>query len=338
MKNLISVRPVLWFFVLFVLISCRQGIKEEHFSGKALGTTYHIDIQGNGDEITQKEIEELIAQINRSLSTYIPGSLISRINRGEELKADEHFRYVFNEARKIYRATNGLYDPTIGILVNAWGFGPGKKIKNIEHDSTIVDSLKKYVGFDKVYIDQNGVVRKKYPQIFIDFNSIAKGYVIDKIGELISKKSYENYIVELGGEVLAKGKNIKENRPWIVAVDYPVAGSGHYAADIKLFNKAIATSGNYRKYRIDRKTGKKYVHTLHPKTGFPYQSNLLSASVLAPNCTEADGWATACMVSGFQQARKYITENTRLEGLLIYADSLGKIKIWQSDGIDIQKE
>jgi thiamine biosynthesis lipoprotein len=335
MKRLIFASVTL--FTVFLLVSCQKEIHETDFTGKALGTTYHIRIQGDGADISRKEIEQLIADLNQSLSTYISGSLISRINRGEKLKADTHFRYVFEQAAKVYKETDGIFDPTVGILVNAWGFGPGKKMKGIEKDSSLVDSLLQYVGFDRVKIDAAGYVFKENPGIYFDFNAIAKGYVIDKIGELIASKGYNHYLVELGGEVLARGKNIKENRPWTVAIDYPVPGSNSYAAAVVLKDNALATSGNYRKYRIDKQTGRKYVHTINPLTGYPAQSELLSASVMAPNCTLADAWATACMASGLEKSKKYILQHKDLEGLLIYSDPNGKLQIWKSEGIKIIK-
>jgi len=322
------------FLLLAVLMACGKEVPEQSFAGKALGTTYHIRVQGRGKKLRRKEIEKEIARLNRSLSTYISGSLISRINRGDSLRADEDFLRVFQKAREIYYASGGIYDPTVGILVNAWGFGPGKKIRGIENDSSIVDSLKQFVGFDMVRIDSAGRVRKKYPRIFIDFNSIAKGYVIDRLGDLIASKGYENFLVELGGEVLARGKNLKEKRPWVVAVDYPLPGSENFAVGLILRNQAVATSGNYRKYRIDPKTGKKYVHTLNPFTGYPEASDLLSASVIADDCTTADGWATACMAAGVEKAKTFLTSRSELEGILIYSDSAGRLQVWKTPGVE----
>ncbi len=331
-RNFVKSTAILLILILF-LTTCQKEIPKKTYTGKALGTTYHIHIQGRGKPLSQKEIEKLISRLNKSLSTYISTSLISKINHGDTLFADIHFRRVFDKAYTIYKQTEGIYDPTIGILVNAWGFGPGKKLKNIERDSALVDSLLQYVGMNMVEIDKQGMVRKKYPQIFLDFNSIAKGYIIDQIGDLINKKGYQNYLIELGGEVLAQGKNIVENRPWIVAVDYPVIGNKTYIMGVELHNEAIATSGNYRKFRIDKTTGKKYVHTLNPKTGFPQASDLLSASIIAPDCTTADAWATACMAAGTKRAIRFITSHPSLKAILIYSDKNGKLQIWTSPGI-----
>ncbi len=326
-------KTVLLLVFLAVLSACRHTA-EKRFAGNALGTTYHIIIQGKGKRITKKDIENTIRELNLSLSTYISNSLISAVNRGEKRKADKHFRYVYEQAYKIYRETDGLYDPTVGILVNAWGFGPGKPVPDLEKDSAKVDSLLHYVGFDKVKILSDGTIVKQFPAVFIDFNSIAKGYVIDQVGETIRNKGYRNYLVEIGGEVLAKGRNIKEDRPWVIGIDYPVPGAGSEIAEIELTDRAVATSGNYRKFHIDKKTGRKFVHTINTKTGYPAVSHLLSASVLAPTCTEADGWATACMASGLEKSKSYLLKHKELDGVLIYADSTGNIKIWHTPGMD----
>ncbi len=318
--------------LILVLVQCRRT-QNLYFQGNALGTTYHIRVQGEGKPLSDKDIQDVIRRLNQSLSTYQGTSLISRINRGDTLPADEHFRYVLERARKIYKATGGRYDPTIGILVNAWGFGPGKRIARIEKDSSVVDSLMRFVGLDMVQIDTAGIVRKKYPQIFIDFNSIAKGYVIDRIAAMIAGKGYRNYLVELGGEVVARGRNLVENRDWIVGIDYPKQDSQSEILELYLRDRAIATSGNYRKFKIDPQTGRKYVHTIDARTGYPAVSHLLSASVLAPDCTDADGWATACMASGLEKAKQYIEARPELDAVLIYSDSTGRIRVWESPGV-----
>ncbi len=328
------------FFILIVtlsinLVSC-GGKDEKVYEGYALGTSYYIRIQGQGEPLSQADIERLINKINSSLSTYRENSLISRVNHGETLTADEYFRDVYKQALKIYKETGGIFDPTVGILVNAWGFGPEQKMENIEQDSSLVDSLLQFVGFSKVKITSGGVIKKDNPSIFIDFNSIAKGYVIDKIGALLRSKGYYNFVVELGGEVLASGKNILEDRVWEIAVESPLDEEKNILV-VNLKNEAIATSGNYRKFRVDPITGKKYVHTINPLTGYPVQSNLLSASVIAPTCMEADGWATACMAGGFERAKKWIEKHKRLKGILIFSDSTHQIRIWHSPDLNIKK-
>ena len=331
-------------FLVFIglQVACRHTAenKKLYFEGEALGTTYHITaIQAKPQkEVVKKDIDSVIEAINASLSTYRPNSLISRINKGEVLKVDPMFKGVFEEANRIYKTTKGVYDPTIGILVNAWGFGPKKKLKGIEKDSSIVDSLMKFVGYDMLRLDEGDTLRKKYPEIFIDYNSIAKGYAIDRVGKLFADRGYQNYLVEIGGEVLGKGTNVLKNRPWIVAIDNPDRKSKKKLfSKIELKDRAMATSGNYRKYYIDKKTGKKYVHTLNSKTGYPEISHLLSATIIADNCMRADGYATACMALGLEKCKKMLNEHPELEAFLIFSDNEGKLKTYQTKALKIIK-
>jgi len=331
------------FFILFILIlaaGCRQKqpAKNFYFEGDALGTTYHIKAfaSEHSKNVQKKDVDSVVTAINNSLSTYQPNSLISRVNKGEVLKLDQHFIDVYQAARKIYRETGGLYDPTIGILVNAWGFGPKEKIKNIEQDSTIIDSLKRYVGYDFLSIDENGFLKKRFPQVYIDYNSIAKGYAIDRIAKMFENKGFKNYLVEMGGEVVAKGQNTEKNRKWLVAIDNPNRKNGNkFISKIALSNQAIATSGNYRKFYVDKKTGKKYVHTINPKTGYPVQRHLLSASIIADNCTMADGYATACMVMGLDASKKFLKLHPELQAFLVYSNDKGEIKTFKTGKIRI---
>ena len=327
-------------FIIFLFISgCKNtsSEKKHYFEGNALGTTYHITAfaSQNSQSVSKKDIDSVITAVNNSLSTYQPNSLISQINNGKTLKPDRQFIEVYQAAKKIYRETGGLYDPSIGILVNAWGFGPKKKIPNIARDSSIVDSLKKYVGYDLLSIDEDGFLKKKYPQIYIDYNSIAKGYAIDRVGNMLTQKGYDNFLVEIGGEVLAKGKNLEQKRAWLVAIDNPDRKGNKFISKILLSDKAMATSGNYRKYYIDKKTGKKYVHTIDPKTGYPAIRHLLSASIIADNCTMADGYATACMVMGLKPSKKFLEKHPELQAFLVYSDEKGNIKTYVAGNIKI---
>jgi len=336
MKNLRYIFPLL------LLLACSQKQnktqKTYFFEGNALGTTYHITAIADSanQRLSKQNIDSVIVSINASLSTYNKTSLISKLNRGEVLKVDSQFVDVYKAARQIYLETAGAYDPTIGILVNAWGFGPKEKIKNIENDASIVDSLKQFVGYDMLQIDTKGFLQKKYPQVYIDYNSIAKGYAIDRVGAMLAQHGFANYLVEIGGEVLAKGKKINKDRSWQVAIDNPNRKNDHkYISEVALQDKAMATSGNYRKYYIDKKTGRKYVHTLDPKTGYPIQSNLLSASVVAGNCTMADGYATAFMVLGLEKSKKFLQQHPELQAFLVYSDDKGNVQVFSSKSLNI---
>jgi len=324
---------------LFIILSCteKQVQKPYYFEGNALGTTYHIKAftSEKSKEINKKDIDSVINAVNNSLSTYQNNSLISRINKGEKVQVDQQFKDVYKAAQKIYAETGGLYDPTIGILVNAWGFGPTKKIENIENKPGIIDSLKQYVGYHLIEIDNQDFLQKKYPQIYIDYNSIAKGYAIDRVGKMLDHKGIQNYLVEIGGEVLVKGINREKNKKWLIAIDNPNRKSGNkFISKIHLSNQAMATSGNYRKFFIDKKTGEKYVHTLNTKTGYPKPSNLLSASVIANNCTLADGYATAFMAMGFEKSKKFLKGHSELQAFLVYSDEEGNVKTYNT--IDIK--
>ncbi len=333
-------KKILYILPLLFLFSCTEktDIKPYYFSGEALGTTYHITAIPTNDItiLTSKDIDSVIVAIDNSLSTYQNNSLISRLNKGEVLQVDQQFTDVYKAAKKIYIETGGMYDPTIGILVNAWGFGPTKKMEGIEKNKKIVDSLKRYVGYDMIGIDEQGFFKKKYPQIYVDYNSIAKGYAIDRVGKMLINKGFNNYLVEIGGEVLAKGMNTFKNRDWLVAIDNPNReDSDKFISRLKLRNQAMATSGNYRKFYIDKETGKKYVHTLNPKSGFPIQSNLLSASVVAENCTLADGYATAFMVLGFEKTKTFLKKHPELKAFLVYSDTQGKIQTYKTNSLNI---
>jgi len=329
MKNLIYVILVL------VLFSC-QGQNEvyQRVEGNALGTTFHITYKDKLHRDFVKEIDSLIHAVNRSLSTYLPNSDISRINSGDgTVVVDEMFKEVFDKSKRIFRETDGTFDPTIGILVNAWGFGPGKEINDISKQT--VDSLLPLVGFDKVRIE-NGKVIKEAKGIYLDFNADAKGYAVDVIGRYFEKKNIQDYMIELGGEIRARGKNDK-GEYWKIAIEKPnFDGTRSFQTIIKLEDESIATSGNYRKYKIDKKTGKKYAHTMDPKTGYPAKSNLLSASVIAKlDCADVDGYATALMAMGLDRSVKFLKDHPELKSFLIYIDEKGDVKTYKTSNLTL---
>lgn len=296
--------------------------------GPALGTSYSIIYLSNQQLDYQQEIDSVFAVVNASLSTYIPDSDISKINKGDStLVVDHMFQDVFALSKEVYAATKGHFDPTVGVLVDAWGFGPGKQIAL---DSTRVDSLMQYVGFDKVSLTEQKTIRKENSKIKFDFNAIAKGYAIDCLAVLMDEKGIKNYLIEVGGEVVAKGQNICSERPWGVQIQDPQAERAKSA--IRLTNKAMASSGNYRKFRIDSITGKKYVHTIDPKTGYTKNSQTLSANVIADTCAEADGYATAFMVMKLEDVIEFVNSKSTIEAYLIYLDSDGKTQEYRSEG------
>lgn len=299
-------------------------IESTHFGG-ALGTSYSITILYPETLNLEREIDSVFRVINYSMSTYLPDSDISKINQGDSIiVVDKMFRDVFELSKEVYSNTNGYFDPTVGALVNAWGFGPGKQLAM---DSIRVDSILKFVGFDKVRLTEEGTVLKIDPRIFIDFNAIAKGYAIDCLAELLDQKDVENYLIEVGGEIIAKGENKLKQKSWIVGIDDPQIEEGRrLKLTLQLRDNAMASSGNYRKFRVDSTTGKKFVHTIDPKTGYTRNANILAVSVIAKNCAKADAYATAFMAMELSETIKLLGTHEELDAYMIYIDELGEVK------------
>lgn len=299
--------------------------------GAALGTSYSIITITETPMDLQNDIDSVFAVINHSLSTYIQESDISRINNGDStVVIDQMFKEVFQLSKNVYVETNGFFDPTVGTLVNAWGFGPERQITL---DSLKVDSLLNYVGFDKVELSPENRVLKTNPNIYLDFNAIAKGYSIDRLAAMLDAKHIENYLIEVGGELVAKGKNTVKEKQWVVGIDDPEMNVGRNAKLlIHLKDRALASSGNYRKYRIDEATGKKYVHTINPKTGFTQNSNTLAVTILANDCATADAYATAFMAMDLSEAFKLVNKNKSLEAYIVYLDENGHTKEFLTKG------
>lgn len=325
-------KKCLFMLFIFLIVSCSSNESDvKKIQGNAIGTTFSIKYLDTSDTNFEVKIDSLIKAINKSTSTYIPTSDISKINKGDStVIIDAYFEEVFTKSDKIYKETGGDFDPTVGVLVNAWGFGPGDKIENL--DSLKIKELLKFVGFDKVKIE-NGRVLKKYPEIYFDFNAIGKGYLVDVIGRLFEQYHIENYMVEIGGEIRAKGVNEK-GEFWRIAIENPnFDGTRSFATVIQLQNESIATSGNYRKYRLTT-DGKKYVHTINTKTGYASESNLLSASVLSKSdCADVDGYATAFMAMGLEKTKLFLENHLELKVFLIYVDENGEIKTYKSSNL-----
>ncbi|MET6991619.1 FAD:protein FMN transferase [Sediminicola arcticus] len=298
-------------------------------SGSALGTSYHITYISKEKLDYQSEIDSVFEVINRSMSTYIPTSDISKINRGDTTVVVDHmFKDVFELSKEIHDRTNGYFDPTVGSLVNAWGFGPGKQM---QLDSLKVDSLLQYVGFDKVAITANNRINKADAHIYFDFNAIAKGYAIDRLALMLEKHGITDYLVEVGGEIVAKGENTIKEKQWVVGIDNP-QGDDQPKILIHLKNTALASSGNYRKFRIDSVTGNKFVHTIDPKTGYTKNSTILAASVLANTCAKADGYATGLMAMDLEASKRVLENDPYLEAYIIFLDDQGNPQSYVTKG------
>ncbi|AVR45550.1 FAD:protein FMN transferase [Christiangramia fulva] len=321
-------------FIFFGFISCNDQEKESHMlQGEALGTTYSIRYFSDKDFDFEKGLDSIYESINSSMSTYRTSSDISKINRGDTtVRVDENFRKVFEASGKIYKESNGFFDPTVGELVNAYGFGPGKQLREL--DSITLDSLRGLVGLDKVSIDKNNKISKEDPRVYLDFNAIAKGYTIDVIGQYLDSEGVENYLIELGGELLAKGENLERGSEWIVGIDDPMqeAAKRELKAMVKLKNNAMATSGNYRKFRVDSITGQKFVHTINPLSGKAERSNLLSASVITDKCMIADGYATTFMAMGLERSKEMLKRLKNVDVYLVYSSEDGEVNTYITPG------
>ncbi len=316
----------------FLLINCsRVQQNTVLISGEAQGTTYHITYITETEISYKDQVDSIFHVIDLSMSAYIPASIISRINQHDtNIVVDQHFVNVFNKAQEVSEKTNGLFDITVGPVINAWGFGFSKKERV---DSALIDSLLMNVGYSLVHIANNKLIKKK-PGVMLDFNAIAQGYTVDVLAVFLEEKNIHDYIIELGGEVKAKGKKIN-NEYWTIGIDQPneseMEGRPLKAA-IQLQNQSLATSGNYRKFYTEN--GQKYSHIIDPHTGYPAKNNLLSASVIAPDCMTADAYATAFMVMGLEKSKQFLQQHPdlQIEVYFIY-DENGQWKTFTSENL-----
>ncbi len=329
MKNKVL---LLGLVMLFLNCAPKENVKNQTW-GNALGTTYSIIYIAEEELDYQKEIDSVFQVLNQSMSTYIPSSDISKINEGDStVVVDDMFKEVFEVSSEVHKASNGYFDPTIGVLANAWGFGPGEQI---ELDSLRVDSLLRYVGWEKVQLNNDHTISKTYPSIRFDFNAVAKGYAIDRLGAMLDAKGLENYLVEVGGEVLAKGTNLVSGKQWSVGIDDPQAETGRQLKQIvSLKDVAMASSGNYRKFRVDPETGEKYVHTINPKTGYTKNSNVLATSVVAKTCALADAFATTFMAMDLEDSKQVLQDHDELDAYIIYLDENGVTQEFFTPGFE----
>ncbi len=327
-------RPIAVLFLFFLSVSCSEIDEQRKAYGEALGTTYSITYYSEDMIPLDKALDSIFERVNQSMSTYRDSSDISRINQGDSLvKVDSLFQEVFLISKQVWEDSNRYFDPTVGDLVNQYGFGPEAGSKEI--DSVAIDSLMRYVGFEKLELRGDRLI-KESPQVYLDFNAIAKGYAIDLIGHYMDSKEIEDYLIELGGELLAKGVNRERGSYWTVGIDDPMQEEGQreLTATIELRNRAMATSGNYRKHRTDPETGALYVHTINPLTGFAQKSDLLSVTVLAENCALADAYATAFMAMGYDLSKLLLSKNDELDAFLIYSTLEGEMKEFATPGFE----
>lgn len=300
-------------------------------SGTTMGPIpFSVKYQDPLNRNFQTAVDSVLVAFNQSLSTYIPSSEISRFNSGDSLIFETPLFYpVIKRSKEIHDITLGSFDPTVGPLVNAWGFGPGKKQRLL--DSTEVDSIKQIVGLHLLAFDHLGIKKLK-SGVMLDFSAIAKGYGVDVVGEFLEQKGILNYMVEIGGEVRCRGTNHR-GQPWIIGIEDPTVGINEQRLHSRVYlkDRSLATSGNYRNfYVVD---GRKISHTIDPFTGYPVEHSLLSASVFATDCMTADALATAFMVLGLQRSKEIVESIEEIDAFFIYSDDEGNLQTYASSGI-----
>lgn len=306
---------------ILLILGCNRGINNTiTISGAAQGTSYHITYLAGQHSNYRESFDSIFKKIDLSLSTYNTRSIISKINRNDTtVKVDEYFSDVFKKSIEVSEKTKGLFDVTVAPIINAYGFGFTKKerITNV-----LIDSLLRFVGYKKVRLVDNKLV-KDIPQVMLDFNAIAQGYTVDVIASFLESKGISNYMVEVGGELRAKGTKLNDSS-WTVGIEKPNESLTEDASLFALINikdKSLATSGNYKKFYVEE--GKKYAHIIDPFTGYPAKHNLLSATVIADDCITADAYATSFMVMGLEKSKQFLLEHKslNLEVFFIYDEN-----------------
>lgn len=316
-------------FLLFLIIATvwillfRGAATLRTAEGTIFGTTYHVKYEST--ESLDSVILNELKRVDASMSVFNQLSTISQINSGKAQKADEMLYEVLQKARVVSENTQGAFDVTVMPLVNAWGFG----FKKGEFPTDAqVDSLRKIVGFHHIELTKDSLVKKDDARVMIDCGAIAKGYGVDRVAKVLRDHGVINYMVEIGGEVVTKGRN-PEGHPWQIGISRPTAGaevsSQPLQTVLSLENAALATSGNYRNFY--EHNGKKYAHTIDPRTGRPVQHSLLSATVIAPDCATADAYATSFMVMGIEGAKQVLAKHKELKAYLIYADEKSQLQV-----------
>ena len=337
-KKLLWQLPFLAFLIIgtVVIVGRQKSVPYQHDEGRIFGTTYHITYQS--DDNLKKEIEETLKAVDQEFSMFNPQSTVALINEGKRPTLSDDFLEVYQLAQQVNEESDGAFDITVAPLVNAWGFGFKNQQMPNNHQ---IDSLRRLVGMEHVSLagaKGSQYVRFQRPRMMLDFSAIAKGYGTDRVARLLMSHDVANFMVEIGGEVYAKG-NSEKRLPWRIGVSKPVDDPDNDAQELEtvlnVTNQAMATSGNYRNFYY--KGGRKYAHTIDPKTGRPVQHSLLSATVLAPTCAEADAYATSFMVMGLDKARQVLERKKQLKAYFIDQNAQGGLSVWKSEGLDERK-
>ena len=324
---------VLIFSLLIPLHPAEQAPEPIVLEGATMGTTYRVVYF---DPVKQRNfdrpIDSLLIQINKSINPYDPTSEISLFNKSEAgVCVELPFLYkILKKAKRIHKQSEGAFDPTIMPLVNAWGFGPGQAFSPSERE---IDSLRALVGFRYVRFSKNRI-RKTRPGVQLDMGGIGQGFGADMIFNFLKDQGIEHMLVELGGEGMALGRNLKKDKPWTIGILDPnsTVDEQFFKAYVTLQDRAFTTSGNYFNYKVVG--GRKFGHTIDPVSGYPVQHSLLSVSVFADDCTKADGWATAFMVMGTEKAIAKAKSLKGLDVLFMYSNAAGGISTYLTPGFE----
>ena len=329
-KKLIWQLPFLILLIVgtVLIIRQQQSMPYQKTTDFIFGTTYNITYQCDSD--LSQGIKAELMKVDQSLSPFNENSIITAVNQNRETELDNMFLDVFNKAMAISKDTEGAFDITVAPLVNAWGFGFKNGTQPTRHQ---VDSLLHIVGYRKVSL-VDGKIRKQDPRMMLDCSAIAKGYGSDVVARYLRSKGVTNFMVEIGGEIVTCGVN-GQRLPWKIGVTKPtddsLSVSGEIQTVLNVTDKAMATSGNYRNFYY--KGGKKFAHTIDPKTGYPVQHSILSATVLATDCATADAYATSFMVMGLDKAQKVLERHPELMAYFIYSDEQGQMAVWFSPSL-----
>ena len=328
-KKLIWQLPFLLLLVIGTVVILKKHPPFRTNEGMVFGTVYKITYQ-HADDL-QNDIKEALMEVDNSLSPYNPNSIITRINQNQDTLLNEHFIHVFQLAQQISTETDGAFDITVAPLVNAWGFGFKHSIKIAPE---VIDSLCSFTGYQKIKLE-NGKIVKQDERTMLDCSAIAKGYGVDRVAHLLDKKGVKHYMVDIGGEVMLKGKTPRM-KTWRIGINKPIEDSLSINQELQTIlevtDVGMATSGNYRKFYY--KDGKRYAHTIDPRLGKPVQHNILSATVIAKDCTTADAYATAFMVMGLEEAKAFCAEHPELNAYFICDGEGENYEIYATPGME----
>jgi len=323
-----------------LLFSCDNNTKKTsklyEVEGKGGSVAYRVKYISADSTDLKPAIDSLVKVVDHSISSYNKESIVAKINQGlVATKANDHFKRAFATAQKVWKESGGFYDPTVGILVNAWGFGkeliqPVSKLPT-EHE---IDSLKKYVGFEKVHISDDDYVKKQNPAIQLDLTSVLRGYTADVISDFLKSKGIENFSVKVDGQTIVEGKDVVNNTPWKVEAEDPYELNDDYKEVIlHLNNESVSTDENYRRVWIDG-NGKRFVHIINPFTGYPMTGEMLSATVIAKTAVESDAYSTMFMIIGLEKSKEFLAKHPELKALLVYSDLNNEVKTYKTQNIE----